>query len=533
MSPERKSAKATLNETKARSMEIQIFPKGLSNLGNTCFFNSVMQCISHTHQLSFYFDRLDNDKHVSNSEKYKTQIGDNDVNVPLARISLPDMDMPLVSSFRNFVREYWSGREPNPRSLFDQISRKVPRFRGWQQQDAHELLRFSPVFRQIHCNNLFRYMLDGLRQEEILRFRKGFIRWVNEGELSNLTPEQTSLYKGALQQTIRCSKCDHVSTCFEPFLDLSLPLNYSYSADHHNGANYKRTKPEVKSKSQRKKEMKNKRKKGKKPHTTAKESVNDENTENHGTDENEKSPEFDEQEDEVPNHDLDEDESTPEPSSIAMDDAASTLAPLDNASFDPTSLSDKADNELAKRRTVDASKRYLVFVAPLNLTIHLKRFSQHTLYGGRTTTKKLRDFVEFGTKLDLAPFCCKDVQRAIFSQKSILYNLYGVVSHSGDMNSGHYVAYVRARPQMEEKIRFIFNLSSFQSPESLTPLVTEKCRGLSLDNGWTKNDTANDIIEFLALTSKWYYISDRSVQAVPESRVLNSEAFILFYERVS
>lgn len=31
-------------------------------------------------------------------------------------------------------------------------------------------------------------------------------------------------------------------------------------------------------------------------------------------------------------------------------------------------------------------------------------------------------------------------------QSQVLYGLYGVVEHSGRLNSGHYVAYVRSRP---------------------------------------------------------------------------------------
>lgn len=39
-------------------------------------------------------------------------------------------------------------------------------------------------------------------------------------------------------------------------------------------------------------------------------------------------------------------------------------------------------------------------------------------------------------------------------------------------------------------------------------------------------------IEQMDRQSKWYCISDSYVQTVPESRVLNAEAYILFYERV-
>lgn len=40
---------------------------------------------------------------------------------------------------------------------------RAPRFRGWQQQDAHELLR---------------YLLDGIRTEELRRFKEAIENYI-------------------------------------------------------------------------------------------------------------------------------------------------------------------------------------------------------------------------------------------------------------------------------------------------------------------------------------------------------------------
>lgn len=52
-------------------------------------------------------------------------------------------DCPLNDALRSFIAEFQHGSAPSPSPLFSQISRKSPRFKGWQQQDAHELLRLK------------------------------------------------------------------------------------------------------------------------------------------------------------------------------------------------------------------------------------------------------------------------------------------------------------------------------------------------------------------------------------------------------
>ena len=76
------------------------------------------------------------------------------------------------------------------------------------------------------------------------------------------------------------------------------------------------------------------------------------------------------------------------------------------------------------------------------------------------------------------------------AEASSFYQLVGVVEHLGSMRGGHYVAYVRGERAHVQK----------QTPE--------------------KQDIA------------WFYASDAQVKEVPLPEVLQSEAYLLFYERV-
>ncbi|XP_077226808.1 ubiquitin-specific protease 2 [Tasmannia lanceolata] len=157
--------------------------RGLVNLGNTCFFNSVMQNLLAMDILRHYFMDLNN------------SVG------------------PLTMALKKLFNETCVGADSrnviNPKTFFGCICSKAPQFRGYQQQDSHELLL---------------YLLDGLYTEE-LGYRKSVVSSGGDDATLDTGPTFVDLiFGGQLSSTVCCVECGHSSIVYEPFLDLSLPV---------------------------------------------------------------------------------------------------------------------------------------------------------------------------------------------------------------------------------------------------------------------------------------------------------------------
>lgn len=178
---------------------------GLKNLGNTCFMNAVLQSLSNIQEFSCYFNSLPSLELKSNGRKvYHSR--------SITRQEMHDVLMAeeLRKVLINLNKGSGAKGAISPECLFLVIWKVVPRFRGYQQQDAHEFLR---------------YMLDRLHQELLqLLPQEGkdssYVTALRTGSASIVT----ALFGGTLQSEVRCLACGTDSKKFDPFLDLSLEL---------------------------------------------------------------------------------------------------------------------------------------------------------------------------------------------------------------------------------------------------------------------------------------------------------------------
>lgn len=176
---------------------------GLKNLGNTCFMNAVLQSLNNIQEFSCYFSQLPsleiktNGRKVYHSRSYTRQ----------------EMhDVVMAEELRKVLINLNSGCGTkgaiSPECLFLVIWKVVPRFRGYQQQDAHEFLR---------------YMLDRLHTElqQLLPPDRSEMGFVTRAPSASIV---TAVFGGTLQSEVRCLACGTESKKFDPFLDLSLEL---------------------------------------------------------------------------------------------------------------------------------------------------------------------------------------------------------------------------------------------------------------------------------------------------------------------
>ncbi|XVF00085.1 hypothetical protein REPUB_Repub03eG0255200 [Reevesia pubescens] len=181
---------------------------GLLNLGNTCFMNSAIQCLVHTPEFARYF-----------REDYHKEINWQN---PLGMVG------ELALAFGELLRKLWApGRTPvAPRPFKAKLARFAPQFSGYNQHDSQELLAFlldglhEDLNRVKHKPYINSRDADGRPDEEVADEY-----WANH--IARNDSIIVDVCQGQYKSTLVCPVCNKVSVTFDPFMYLSLPLQFT------------------------------------------------------------------------------------------------------------------------------------------------------------------------------------------------------------------------------------------------------------------------------------------------------------------
>ncbi|XP_064789550.1 ubiquitin carboxyl-terminal hydrolase 42-like isoform X1 [Oncorhynchus masou masou] len=152
---------------------------GLQNLGNTCFLNSALQCLTYTAPLTNY---------MLSREHSKT---------------CHEPGFCMMCTMQNHITQVFanSGNVIKPIGVLNELKRIAKHFRFGSQEDAHEFLRYTVDAMQKSCLPLNK--LD--RQTQATSFIH-------------------QVFGGYLRSRVKCFNCKAVSDTFDPYLDVALEI---------------------------------------------------------------------------------------------------------------------------------------------------------------------------------------------------------------------------------------------------------------------------------------------------------------------